>query len=169
MKVQDIEIHVGEPNFPFTPIRRVEAKCESATQFSSAPSIDEANAKLREMAAGLGANAVIDVKYDTGVSVTSWRSMKATGIAVKKDSDDRPCPVCAELIKRAATKCRFCGENVPEAEPRIERFSEKLRREEKLREVQLAQPVKATNNSLAFVWVMVAMGVLYMIFTAMAS
>lgn len=24
----------------------------------------------------------------------------------------RPCPVCAELIKTAATKCRFCGEAV---------------------------------------------------------
>ena len=27
-------------------------------------------------------------------------------------SDTRPCPACAELIKTAATKCRFCGEAV---------------------------------------------------------
>ena len=27
-------------------------------------------------------------------------------------SDTRPCPACAELIKNAATKCRFCGEAV---------------------------------------------------------
>ena len=27
-------------------------------------------------------------------------------------SDERPCPACAEMIKAAATKCRFCGEDL---------------------------------------------------------
>jgi membrane protein YdbS with pleckstrin-like domain len=27
-------------------------------------------------------------------------------------SDERPCPACAEPIKVAATKCRFCGEDL---------------------------------------------------------
>lgn len=27
-------------------------------------------------------------------------------------SDERPCPACAEMIKVAATKCRFCGEDL---------------------------------------------------------
>ena len=113
MRVQDIEIYVGEPDFPFTPIRQLEAKCEAATVFSGAPTMDEVNAKLREMAAGLGANAVVRVEYKSGVSMTSWRSMKGTGLAVNRVSDEMPCPVCAETIKRAAVKCRFCGSEIP--------------------------------------------------------
>ena len=30
-----------------------------------------------------------------------------------QESDTRPCPHCAETIKRAATTCRFCGKSVP--------------------------------------------------------
>ena len=30
--------------------------------------------------------------------------------------DSRKCPACAELIKREATKCRFCGEELPKLE-----------------------------------------------------
>lgn len=30
---------------------------------------------------------------------------------------DRPCPFCAEAIKRAALKCKHCGEQVQPAEP----------------------------------------------------
>lgn len=27
--------------------------------------------------------------------------------------DSYPCPICAETIKKAAIKCRFCGEELP--------------------------------------------------------
>jgi uncharacterized protein YbjQ (UPF0145 family) len=37
------------------------------------------NGKLRSMAAKLGANAVINVEYNSGVSMTSWKSMNGTG------------------------------------------------------------------------------------------
>lgn len=38
---------------------------------------------------------------------------KGGGLApVEEVADTRPCPACAELIKQAATKCRFCGEAV---------------------------------------------------------
>lgn len=63
MKIEQIEIHVGEPDFTFEPVRQLEAKCEARSNFSPAPTMDAVNAKLREMAVGLGANAVIRVEY----------------------------------------------------------------------------------------------------------
>ena len=48
------------------------------------------------------ANAVIGVKYNRGISMTSWKAVTATGTAVFLESDERTCPFCAEPIKRAA-------------------------------------------------------------------
>lgn len=119
MRFEDIELHTGSPTFAYVPVRRLEAKCEAATAFSSAPTVEEVNDRLRSMAASVGANAVIQVEYRSGVSMTSWRSMTGTGLAVKRESEDMPCPICAEPVKRAALKCRFCGAelNGPRTEP----------------------------------------------------
>lgn len=57
----------------------------------------------------MGANAVIRVRYESGMSLTSWRSMTATGVAVFKGADEVACASCAETIKRAVVKCRHCG------------------------------------------------------------
>jgi hypothetical protein len=114
MRVEDIEIHTGTIDFAYTPIRQLEATCEATTNFSKAPNLDDVNAKLRELAATVGANAVINVEYRTGPSLTSWRSMRAHGLAVMRASDQISCPVCAEQIKRAAIKCRYCGAEIPE-------------------------------------------------------
>lgn len=108
MKLEDIEIHTGSPDFKFDEVRRLEARCEAPTMMSKAPTVEDVNLKLREMAAGLGANAVINVVYESGMSLTSFRSVRGAGLAVRKVSDDIPCPVCAETIKRAAKRCRFC-------------------------------------------------------------
>ena len=117
MRIEDIEIHVGAANFQYKPVRRLEAKCEATMALAPAPTVDEMNGKLRTMAAKVGANAIINVEYKSGASMTSWKSMKGTGLAVIKLSNEVICPVCAESIKRAAVKCKHCGADV---EPLLE-------------------------------------------------
>lgn len=112
MKIEDIELHVGEVDFPYKPVRELRAKCEASNALMPAPTETEINAKLRGMAAKVGANAVINICYNSGVSFTSWKSMTGTGLAVIRESDTVTCPHCAETIRRAAAKCRFCGEPV---------------------------------------------------------
>lgn len=82
MKIDEIEIHVGKPSFSFKIIGPIKARVGAATAFSRAPTMDEVNQKLREQAARMGANAIIDVKYDRGVSFSSWKALMATGTAV---------------------------------------------------------------------------------------
>lgn len=109
MKLDDIAIYTGKPDFEFTPIRRLEVKCEASNALMPAPTIEEANGRLRALAAKVGANAIVGVEYNSGISFTSWKSLKATGIAGTRASDEVACDVCAEQIKRAALKCRYCG------------------------------------------------------------
>lgn len=162
MNINDIEIHVGTPEFSFEAVRQLEAKLEAATNFSSAPTIDEANSKLRSMAAKVGANAVVNVEYKTGMSMTSWRSMRATGLAVVRESEEIACPACAENIKRAAKRCRFCGEALPEKtapiSPRIDEATavatdRKITPEAIPTAALPNEPLRESNNSTAPYWI----------------
>jgi tRNA(Ile2) C34 agmatinyltransferase TiaS len=71
--------------------------------------IEDVNLKLQEQASRMGANAVIQVQYDRGMSLTSYKVLKAKGLAVVLESDDVKCPQCAESVKRQALKCKHCG------------------------------------------------------------
>jgi len=113
MRLEDIEIHVGPQSFEFAPIKLLEAKCEATMAFAPAPTIEEMNDRLRAMAAKVGADAVVNVEYSSGVSLTSWKSMTGRGLAVRKISEDRLCPYCAEMVKRAAVRCKHCGAEIP--------------------------------------------------------
>lgn len=106
MRIDEIESDAGAVDFAYEAIRQLEATCEATTAFSKAPTIQDANFKPQEPTAKVGANAVIDVSYKSGATLTSWKSMKATGLAVRRISDEMPCHVCAETIKRAAVKSR---------------------------------------------------------------
>jgi len=82
MKIEEIEIHTDEPSSEFEIIGPIKAKVGAATAFSKTPTMDDVNQNLREKAASMGANAVINVSYDRGVSMTSWKALTATGTAV---------------------------------------------------------------------------------------
>jgi hypothetical protein len=167
MKIEDIEIHTGSVDFEYEPIRRLEAKSEAATAFSRAPTMEDVNARMRQLAAGLGANAIIDVVYQSGVSLTSWKSMKASGLAVRRVSDDMKCPVCAELIKRAAIRCRFCGTPIASNWDRVPDLSVASDRDATVDRAGntvsvVAEPLRSTDNP----WWVVALiaGVVFILF-----
>lgn len=109
MEATKVEIHTGIPDKPYKRLQEIEAKRSKRTAFSADPTLEEVNDELRQLAAQVGANAVIDVSYKRGMSLTSYGVLKASGLAVILESDNKPCPICAEPIKAAALKCRFCG------------------------------------------------------------
>lgn len=113
MKITDIAIHSDLISQSYTPIQEITAKASKASLFSNSPTIEDVNFKLQEEASRLGANAILNVRYSRGMSLTSYEVLKAVGLAVVAESEDAPCPLCAETIKRAAKKCRYCGADIP--------------------------------------------------------
>lgn len=112
MKLTDIAIHTGGIDQPYRELGEIGAKVSAGSIFSGEPTTEDVNAKLQEEAARLGANAVLYVSYDRGMSLTSYKVLKAAGLAVALQSDDMKCPFCAEQIKREAKKCKHCGSDV---------------------------------------------------------
>lgn len=173
MKVTDVELFTGKPDFEFQPIRQIEAKCEASHAFASAPSMEEVNARLRALAAKVGANAVINVEYDSGISMTSWRALKGTGLAVKKVSDERVCPFCAETIKRAALKCRFCGEDLTDAPPPSAESAGAAQgagpTAQTSANVSNQEPLKSSDAMPAWVWLLIGGVVILFMLISMAG
>jgi hypothetical protein len=77
--------------------------------------MEDVNFKLQEVALKRGANAVINVAYNRGITMTSYKGLTARGVAVVMESAEVPCPFCAEQIKREAVKCQHCGSDIPAA------------------------------------------------------
>lgn len=159
MKVEDIEIHTGIVGFQFEPLRRVEAKCESPTVFSKAPTIEDVNQKLRELAVRIGANAIVEVTYESGPTITAWRSVRGKGLAVTRVADEMACPVCAETIKRAALRCRFCGADIPRNTGNLP-VPQQLEVAAVPRAPSNQEPLRSSDNPQIWIWVVVGFIVL---------
>ena len=81
MKATEIEIHTGDVDQPYRTVREISAKVEAATLFPKTPTLEDINFKLQEKASQLGANAIINVEYNRGMS-------HARGVAVVLESDE---------------------------------------------------------------------------------
>lgn len=77
-----MEILENVPDRPHQVIGPVKARVTSKTLFSKDRTIEDVNAKLATTAQEMGANGVIGVQYNRGVSFTSWKALTATGTAV---------------------------------------------------------------------------------------
>ena len=81
-----VQILLAEDNLPgrnYTEIGPVEVSVKKLTIFHRNPTKERTNEALMEKARALGANAVINIKYKSGIGFTTWGYMDAKGTAVK--------------------------------------------------------------------------------------
>jgi hypothetical protein len=81
MKVNEIEIHAGDVDHPYRTVGEISAQVEAATLFPKTPTLEDINFRLQEQASQMGANAVIKVEYNRGMS-------QACGVAVVVEADE---------------------------------------------------------------------------------
>ena len=80
---EQVEIHTTGIEEPYEPIKQIKVRVSSLTIFSRSRTIEEVNEKLRETAARLGGNAVVNVTYRRGISFRSWKALTAAGLVVR--------------------------------------------------------------------------------------
>jgi hypothetical protein len=81
-----VDLHCGRPASPYRPIGPVEAVCRK-NGYSKPLELSDVNDRLAAAARRLGANAVIDVRYQRGPGLIAWDELKAFGTAVVVSAD----------------------------------------------------------------------------------
>lgn len=67
----------------YTSVGPISVEIKKTTIFNSDPTEEMANDLLRKKAKQMGADAVINVRYDSGMGLLTWGYIEATGIAVR--------------------------------------------------------------------------------------
>lgn len=83
--VADLQLHYDDnPGRPYTVLGDIKTKVTSGQYafLRKERTIEDANQKLREVAIRMGADAVINVTYDRGMSLSSWKALKVRGTAI---------------------------------------------------------------------------------------
>lgn len=71
------------PNKKYAEIGSIEVSVKKLTVFHNDPTKEQANEALIEKAIAIGADAVINVTYKTGIGLTTWGYIDANGTGVK--------------------------------------------------------------------------------------
>ncbi|NJD89374.1 MAG: YbjQ family protein [Betaproteobacteria bacterium] len=80
------QVLLSESGFPgrkYAEIGPIDVSVKKLTVFHADPTKEQANQALIEKARLLGADAVINVRYESGVGLTTWGYMDAKGTAVR--------------------------------------------------------------------------------------
>jgi uncharacterized protein YbjQ (UPF0145 family) len=92
-QIADLQIHYNDNiGRPYTVIGDIKTKVTSGAYafLRRERTIEDANQKLREVAMAMGADAVINVTYDRGMSLYSWKALRVRGTAVRFDRHTAP-------------------------------------------------------------------------------
>jgi len=71
------------PDKKFKDLQRIEISIKKLTAFHADPTKEQANAELKKRAAQMGADAVVNVRYQSGVGFMTWGYIDAQGMGVK--------------------------------------------------------------------------------------
>jgi len=71
------------PNKKYKEIGPIEVSIKKLTVFHKDPTKEQANEALSEKARAIGADAVVNVTYKSGIGLTTWGYMDANGTGVK--------------------------------------------------------------------------------------
>jgi hypothetical protein len=82
VEASQVELIYGGTERPHRVLGEVRASKGATFVWSPQPEMAEGEEALRKKAAKMGADAVIDVKLDRGVSLWSWKAVKGTGTAI---------------------------------------------------------------------------------------
>ncbi|MBI5911209.1 MAG: heavy metal-binding domain-containing protein [Betaproteobacteria bacterium] len=78
------------PDRKYQVIGPIEVSVKKLTLFHSDPTKEQANEALTEKARAIGADAVVNVTYQSGIGFTTWGYMDAKGTGVKLADQTKP-------------------------------------------------------------------------------
>ena len=67
----------------YTSLGPISVDIKKTSIFNADPTEEMANELLKKKAKAMGADAVINVRYDSGIGLLTWGYIEATGIAVR--------------------------------------------------------------------------------------
>lgn len=73
----------GPPSREFKILKPLKVTVKKLTVFHADPTSEQADAALRERARTIGADAVIEVVYDSGIGAWTWGYIDVSGVAIE--------------------------------------------------------------------------------------